>query len=146
MQMRDTPRDIPLGRKALTRTTTLTLPPGSALACGGTVPSRERSDGVLAHERTDRGATSRWPAEFGIRRGSSDMPISVSLMSVTTSRKRRSRLLNIYLVANAVIASVLGCWVSAGLPAGACCVAAGVWPCGFRLAIVYFARGLQLPG
>jgi hypothetical protein len=82
-------RDSPLGRNALTLTTTRTLPPGSTLAWGGTVPSRERSDGVLAHERT------RWPAELGIRRGSSEMPIRVSLMSATTSRKRASRLLNI---------------------------------------------------
>lgn len=102
--------NVPLGRKALTRTTTLTLPPTSILImCGGTVPSRERRDGVEAEERmilaTDfisllSNATRSIPASVGVEFccdldldsnsncGNSTIPDSVSQNSVIAWRYR----------------------------------------------------------
>ena len=51
------------------------------------MPSRERSDGVDADERTVRTSV----ADDGMSSGSSEMPINVSYISSMLSRKRRRR-------------------------------------------------------
>jgi hypothetical protein len=63
---------LPLRRNALTLTTTRTLPPGSILPIGVTLPSRERRDGVDAEDLMVRSSD----ATPGINLGSSAICIN----------------------------------------------------------------------
>jgi hypothetical protein len=103
---------IPLGRKPLTLTTTLTLPPGaSILPIGVTLPSLDRNDGVEADDLKRISA-----ATPGINRGSRAMPINVSLIARIESRKRCCKFKNIQ--SNLVKVNIDASWpvnLSAGI-------------------------------
>jgi len=73
---------LPLGRNALTLTTTLTFPPGaSILPIGVMLPSLDRSEGVEADDRTVRISA----ATPGTNRGSRAIASNKSLASRSVS-------------------------------------------------------------
>lgn len=101
-----------LCRKALTRTTTRTLPPPSILESIGKVPSRDLSDGVEADERTTCWEGESGPGELaGISRASRAIVRNVSRASWYESRERSRRMCHIRVDRRSIHFCLLTCRV-----------------------------------